>query len=180
MRQAFRGQAPRFRRGLSTQKGAKKPVKIFEGTLVHSLGLKQLEIIPNGRIGIDEDGQILFVARTPVEKQDSVDIFGYSPSVAITDLGNKILMPGFIDTHTHAPQYSFTGTGTGLPLLQWLEKYTFNYESKFADRDFADQIYNTAVKRHLSHGSTTVVYFGTIHTGATLQLAHITERLGQR
>jgi cytosine/adenosine deaminase-related metal-dependent hydrolase len=67
------------------------------------------EIIPRGRIGIDDQGQILFVAKTFQEKDESVKTYGYSPSVAITDLGDKFMIPGFIDTHTHAPQYVFTG-----------------------------------------------------------------------
>ncbi len=40
---------------------------------------------------------------------------------------DQLLCPGFIDTHTHASQYSFMGVGR-LPLLEWLEKYTFPTE----------------------------------------------------
>ena len=36
---------------------------------------------------------------------------------------DRLIMPGFIDTHIHAPQYSYTGTATDIPLMQWLEKY---------------------------------------------------------
>lgn len=38
---------------------------------------------------------------------------------------SQLILPGFIDTHAHAPQFAFTGTGHELPLLKWLEKYTF-------------------------------------------------------
>ena len=34
------------------------------------------------------------------------------------------IIPGFIDTHTHAPQYQFTGTATDKPLIGadgWIE-----------------------------------------------------------
>ena len=41
--------------------------------------------------------------------------------------------PGFIDTHAHAPQYSFAGTATDRPLMGsegWLETYTFPGEEQ--------------------------------------------------
>ena len=40
---------------------------------------------------------------------------------------SQFLMPGFVDTHIHAPQYRFTGTGFDKQLLEWLETYTFKY-----------------------------------------------------
>lgn len=54
-------------------------------------------------------------------------------------------MPGLVDTHIHAPQYVFTGTGYDLPLLQWLEKYTFPSESKFGNKEFAEHAYRKVV-----------------------------------
>lgn len=69
-------------------------------------------------------------------------------------------MPGLVDTHIHAPQYSYAGTGLDLPLLQWLNAYTFPAESRFKDLDFANRVYtqvvvslleppkNTSVVRH--------------------------------
>ena len=54
-------------------------------------------------------------------------------------------MPGFVDTHIHAPQYVFTGTGYDLPLLDWLEKYTFPSESRFRNVEFARVAYRKVV-----------------------------------
>ena len=45
----------------------------------------------------------------------------------------------------HAPQYGFMGLGVGLPLLQWLDKYTFPFESRFSDLGFAKEMYSAAV-----------------------------------
>ena len=40
----------------------------------------------------------------------------------LRELGpTQFLMPGFIDCHHHAPQYSYAGTATDAPLMQWLE-----------------------------------------------------------
>ncbi len=54
-------------------------------------------------------------------------------------------MPGFVDTHIHAPQYAYAGTGTDLPLLSWLTRYTIPVESKFKDLKFASLVYNDVV-----------------------------------
>ena len=41
-------------------------------------------------------------------------------------------MPGFIDPHIHYPQTRVIGS-YGAQLLDWLQKYTFVEEQKFAD-----------------------------------------------
>jgi guanine deaminase len=58
------------------------------------------------------------------------------------------LVPGFIDTHIHAPQFAFTGTGYDLELLDWLEKYTFPTESKFSDAAIAEDVYSKVVTQY--------------------------------
>ena len=65
---------------------------------------------------------------------DEFLVSGLVPTVHILDCRGKLILPGFVDAHCHAPQYMFTGTGMDLPLLQWLEKYTFPCESRFAVR----------------------------------------------
>lgn len=54
-------------------------------------------------------------------------------------------MPGLVDTHIHAPQYSFAGSNVDLPLLEWLTKYTFPTEHKFQSIDFAEEVYTRVV-----------------------------------
>lgn len=50
-----------------------------------------------------------------------------------------------IDTHIHAPQYVNAGKGLDLPLLGWLDKYTFPTEARFSDLDFAENVYTRVV-----------------------------------
>lgn len=54
-------------------------------------------------------------------------------------------MPGLVDTHIHASQYSFAGTNVDLPLLEWLTKYTFPTENRFCNIDFAEEVYTRVV-----------------------------------
>lgn len=104
-----------------------------------------------------------------------------SNQVDVIILGEKsFVIPGFVDTHFHAPQYAFTGTGYDLPLLGWLAKYTFPIESKFEDKKFAERAYSKVVRRLLEHGTTTCSYYGTIHLEATKVLADEVYRQGAR
>ncbi|XP_064595797.1 guanine deaminase-like [Liolophura sinensis] len=92
----------------------------------------------------------------------------------------QFFTPGFIDTHTHAPQYAMLGTALDKELCDWLSWYTFPTEAKFADPEFAAHIYNKAVGRLLNNGTTTVSYFGTTHLKACQILCDIIESKGQR
>ena len=62
-------------------------------------------------------------------------------------LFREFLMPGLIDTHIHAAQFPNAGLGYDLPLLQWLEKYTFPTEAKFSQLQFAHETYSRVVVR---------------------------------
>ncbi|KAJ8600452.1 hypothetical protein CTAYLR_001438 [Chrysophaeum taylorii] len=105
----------------------------------------------------------------------------FNTSRGVVVLGpTQFLMPGLVDAHAHAPQHAFVGNGLDLPLLEWLDEYTFPAEAKFEDVAHARRVYDTAVRRHLRNGSTTVSYFGTIHVEATLELVAVCRRRGQR
>ncbi|XP_064292659.1 guanine deaminase isoform X2 [Plodia interpunctella] len=80
-------------------------------------------------------------------------------------------MPGFVDCHTHAPQFPNIGLGLDRPLLEWLAKYTFPLESRYGDVDFASSVYDKVVKRLLTNGTTTACYFGSLHLEGTVELA---------
>lgn len=93
---------------------------------------------------------------------------------------DNFVIPGFIDTHAHAPQYVNSGTGTDLELLDWLNHYTFPAEAKHSDPEYSKKIYPDVVKRTLSTGTTTCVYFATIFLDSTKVLVDIISQLGQR
>ncbi|XP_023719933.1 guanine deaminase isoform X2 [Cryptotermes secundus] len=92
----------------------------------------------------------------------------------------EFVMPGFVDTHIHAPQYPNAGLGYDKQLLDWLTTYTFPLEKKYVDVDFAIGVYESVVRKTLASGTTTATYFATIHYESSLFLADIVERLGQR
>jgi guanine deaminase len=93
------------------------------------------------------------------------------------------LCPGLIDLHIHAPQYAFAGTGTDRQLMGsngWLETYTFPTEAGMRDLHRARRVYQAVVKRTLSLGTTTAVYFATLDAAPTKLLVDVALERGQR
>ncbi|HGG6428071.1 TPA: guanine deaminase [Salmonella enterica subsp. enterica serovar Kottbus] len=92
----------------------------------------------------------------------------------------QYLLPGFIDLHVHAPQWPNLGKALDLPLEQWLQEYTFPLEARYVDPEFAHNTYQHLVRTLLENGTTTAVYFATIHREPSLALARICLEQGQR
>ena len=92
--------------------------------------------------------------------------------------GDALILPSFCDMHLHAPQYPMLGMGMDLPLLKWLETYTFRTEARFADVDYARSIYRKLAKKLVENGTTRVSMFSSLHTDATLVLMEELESVG--
>jgi guanine deaminase len=98
----------------------------------------------------------------------------------VFDYTGKLIMPGLVDLHAHAPQYAFRGMGMDLQLLDWLNTYTFPEEAKYARTEYAARMYE-AFAQELRRGPTTnAVIFGTLHTDSDLLLADLLEKTGVR
>jgi guanine deaminase len=71
---------------------------------------------------------------------------------------NKVIIPGFIDTHIHFPQVDMIAS-YGEQLLEWLNKYTFPHEQRFFDKEYAKKIAGIFIKELLRNGTTTALVF---------------------
>lgn len=74
----------------------------------------------------------------------------------------RLIMPGFVDTHVHAPQLDVIASH-GLALLDWLETYTFPAERRHADPAVAAEGAVRFLDALLAHGTTSAVVFPTVH-----------------
>ena len=83
-------------------------------------------------------------------------------NIAITAYPNKLILPGFIDTHIHFPQTEMIGA-YGEQLLEWLDKYTFPTENKFKDKAYAQKIASFFLDELLKNGTTTALVFASVH-----------------
>ncbi|XP_029366799.1 guanine deaminase [Echeneis naucrates] len=153
--------------------------RVYRGTFIHSTQRKVVEVLEDALLGVDTQGKISFIGSGQDLSQLS-QTFGFSPCVVTELKEHEFFMPGMVDTHIHASQYSYAGTALDMPLLQWLNTYTFPVESGFGDMEFAKKVYTQLVKRTLRNGTTTACYFATIHTDASLLLAQIANDFGQR
>ncbi|MBT8459871.1 MAG: guanine deaminase, partial [Boseongicola sp.] len=90
------------------------------------------------------------------------DLRGRHPQAEVTDYGNALILPGFIDAHAHYPQTAMIASW-GKRLIDWLNGYTFPEEMKFADVAYADDIAKTYFDLTLANGTTTTTSFATIH-----------------
>ena len=98
--------------------------------------------------------------------------------VEVLDYTGKIITPGLVDLHLHAPQYSYCGTAMDLELLDWLNTYTFPTEARFADTDYARRVYRRLAGDLITSGTTRVCMFSSLHTDATLILMEELEKAG--
>lgn len=73
---------------------------------------------------------------------------------------NRLILPGFIDTHVHYPQTEMIAA-FGEQLLEWLAKYTFPTEMKFRDKVYARSVADRFLNTLLQNGTTTAQVFTT-------------------
>ncbi|CAO3434973.1 Guanine deaminase (EC 3.5.4.3) [Azospirillum doebereinerae] len=88
-----------------------------------------------------------------------------------------LILPGFIDTHIHLPQTQVIAS-YGARLLDWLEKYTFIEEQKYADPGHAAAGASFFVDELLRNGTTTAVAYGSVHPQSVDALFAEAERRG--
>ena len=89
----------------------------FRGAVVQLPAMGEVRILEDAAIIVDAAGDIAAIG-------EGADVHALAaahgvPSAAVRVLGlRQMLLPGLVDTHIHAPQLPFTGTGTDLPLFE--------------------------------------------------------------
>ncbi len=140
-----------------------------QATVMQAPAIDQFEVLNDVLITV-EDGVITAIAPAA----------SFAGTVDHVVEPGSVLMPGLIDLHIHAPQWPQVGTGYDLPLEEWLFAYTFPLEAKYSDLSFAIDVWDSMVPRLLANGTTTAVYYGSVHGPATTALAEACVRHGQR
>ncbi|KAK7723309.1 hypothetical protein SLS57_004503 [Botryosphaeria dothidea] len=156
----------------------------FYGPIIHSVTATEVQICQKGLLLVGPDGKIALFREHVEKAQVAALIAEYGTgagSLRIRYLERgQFLIPGFVDTHNHAPQWAQRGTGRGLLLLDWLNEITFPHEGKFADPVYARKTYSSCVDGFLRQGITTASYYGSVHGEATKILAELCLEKGQR
>jgi guanine deaminase len=84
------------------------------------------------------------------------------PQIPVTDHGDALILPGFVDAHVHYPQTGIIASW-GKRLIDWLNTYTFPEEMRFGDAEYAAATAARYLDLILAHGTTTVASYCTIH-----------------
>ncbi|WLE58421.1 guanine deaminase [Burkholderia plantarii] len=85
-----------------------------------------------------------------------------APDARVTTLGDKLIVPGFIDTHIHYPQTDMIASPAP-GLLPWLDTYTFPTERRFEDIEHAREVASFFIDTLLASGTTTALVYCTVH-----------------
>jgi guanine deaminase len=110
-----------------------------------------------------EDGAILVADGLVREAGEaSALLASLPPGTPIEDHRPHLILPGFIDPHIHFPQTQVIAS-YGEQLLQWLNKYTFVEEQKFADPEHCARQARFFFDELLRNGTTTAVAFCSVH-----------------
>jgi guanine deaminase len=91
------------------------------------------------------------------------------------DHGDCIIMPGFVDAHIHFPQYRMLAA-PGKDLLDWLRRFTFAEESRYADEDYAAAAADIFLDRLFRHGTTSALAFCSVHKACAAALFAAAEK----
>lgn len=84
--------------------------------------------------------------------------YGDLPTTVYTE---RLIMPGFIDTHIHYPQTEMIAA-YGEQLLEWLDQYVFPTEGKFQDKAYAKKVAEIFLDQLLRNGTTTALVFAAV------------------
>ncbi|QQS16269.1 MAG: guanine deaminase [Neisseriales bacterium] len=98
---------------------------------------------------------------------------------SVTHYPNKWILPGFIDTHIHFPQMEMVGA-YGEQLLEWLNRYTFPTEMRYADQAYATTMASVFIKELLRHGTTTALALCTVHPESVDALFQAADAINMR
>src|SRR5207247_846383 len=73
------------------------------------------------------------------------------------DARDQVVLPGLINTHTHAPMVMYRGLADDLALMDWLQKYIFPAEAKTVSPELVRTGTRLAALEMIESGTTTFV-----------------------
>ncbi|WP_250512481.1 guanine deaminase [Caballeronia sp. INDeC2] len=85
-----------------------------------------------------------------------------SPDATVHTMRDKLIVPGFIDSHIHYPQTDMIASPAP-GLLPWLNTYTFPTERGFENPAIARETASFFVDELLACGTTTALVYCTVH-----------------
>ncbi len=143
-------------------------LNVIKGDIIYNISPNEQVTVKDGFIVFSNNEVIGVFKELPDEYKDK----------EIIDYTNKLIIPGLVDLHTHAPQYPFRGVGMDMELLPWLNTYAFPEEAKYKNLEYANKAYKKYVEDIKKSATTRLCIFGTLHREATEILMDKLEDIG--
>ncbi|HYE88163.1 MAG TPA: amidohydrolase, partial [Vicinamibacterales bacterium] len=156
---------------LTAQQPSAVSLVITNGIVVTVDGTRR--VLNPGAVAID--GSTIVAVDTPAA------VAGRYRAAETIDAGGKVVMPGLINTHTHAAMVMFRGLGNDLALMDWLQKYIFPAEAKTVSPDFVRIGTQLAALEMIKSGTTMFadMYYFEEEVGKVAKTAGLRGVLGQ-
>lgn len=98
------------------------------------------------------------ISGTDIVDIDTPDAIARKYAAAETiDARTEVVLPGLINTHTHAPMVMYRGLADDLALMDWLQKYIFPAEAKTVSPELVRTGTRLAALEMIESGTTTFV-----------------------
>ena len=136
---------PAFHPGLSARQATEVSLIVANGIVITVDGTRR--ILNPGSVAINGT-QIVAV-------DTAAAISARYRSANTIDATGKVVMPGLINTHTHAAMVMFRGLGNDLNLMDWLQQYIFPAEAKTVSPEFVRVGTRLALLEMIQSGTTT-------------------------
>jgi 5-methylthioadenosine/S-adenosylhomocysteine deaminase len=112
-------------------------------------------------VTMDGNGRVLSQGAVAIDGRDIVAVDAADAIAArfdgrqSIDAAGQVVMPGLINTHTHAPMVLYRGLADDLALMEWLEKYIFPAEARTVSPEFVRAGTRLAALEMIQSGTTT-------------------------
>jgi len=128
-----------------TSKKEKVDLIVSGGTVVTMDGTRT--VYDDGAVAVKGDSIVAVAARIEIEAKYA--------AVQVLDAKGKLVLPGFINGHTHVPMTLFRGLHDDVTLDEWLRKYIFPAEAKNVTEEFVRWGTRLAAAEQIRGGITT-------------------------
>jgi 5-methylthioadenosine/S-adenosylhomocysteine deaminase len=128
-----------------------------------------------------EPGAVAIDGKTIVGVGTPADLAARFEPAETIDAAGTIVMPGLVNTHTHAPMVMYRGLADDLALMEWLEKYIFPAEARTVSPEMVRVGTRLAALEMIRSGTTTFadMYYFEEEVGRAARGAGLRAVLGQ-
>lgn len=129
---------------------------VLRGPVLSPQDCRQARVHEDGFVRVSPEGRIL-------------ETGAWTPEVTgepVVSSGRALILPAFVDAHVHLPQVDVRGR-YGPELMDWLARFVFPAEARFADSDHAAAVAERFFAALAGAGVGSAAVFATVHHEAT-------------